>query len=265
MCALCQEEPMPDPSPFRWINRAGGAPVLILCDHASNAIPTALGDLGLDQAALEDHIAWDVGAAQVAEGLAHHFEAPAILSGYSRLVIDCNRYPDEANAIPAVSDGVAVPGNVDLTPEDVAWRQDTVFWPYHREIEATLAQFSEADQVPVVISVHSFTPVYGGARRPWDVAICWRDDDRMSAPVLEALSREPALTVGDNEPYSLDPADDYSLIEYGLAQGLAHLLVEIRNDGLVDGAGVARWTERLARAIEPAMANPAARQRRPRS
>ena len=244
-----------EPPPFRWVNRAGRAEMLVVCDHADNAVPADLGGLGLEADALTRHIAWDIGAARVAEHLGRSFDAPVILSGVSRLVVDCNRHPDHPNSIPTVSDGVAIPGNQGLTAAAAAARRAAYFEPYHQEIDHWVTGFVDRGAVPVLLSIHSFTPEFGGVRRPWPVGVCWRDDDRMAGPVLAHLRDHLGFDAGDNLPYALGPAEDYTLIEQGLRRGLAHLMVELSQAEVGDAAGAARWAEILAGAIEDALAD----------
>jgi len=160
--------------------------VLLTCDHASNAVPRALGGLGLGEAALSDHIGWDIGAAAVTRPLARVLDAPAILSGYSRLVVDCHRDPGDPTSIPAVSDGVSIPGNRDLSPEARAARIAACFAPYHAAIAARLDGVLAGGRVPALLSIHSFTPVMQGVARPWHIGILWDKDPRIPLPLLAA-------------------------------------------------------------------------------
>lgn len=147
-----------DPPPVTVLNREGRAPVLLLCDHASNAMPASLGTLGLDDAALSRHIAYDIGAADVTRALVERWDAAAVLSGYSRLIIDLNRDLDDPTSIPVISDGVVVPGNRALDPAEAAQRVDGLFWPYHSTAAAEIDRLRGRGQVPAVVSIHSFTP-----------------------------------------------------------------------------------------------------------
>ncbi len=249
-----------DPPPVEVANAAGAAPLLIVCDHAANRVPAALGDLGLPAAARAAHIAWDPGAAMIARHLSARFDAPAILSGYSRLVVDCNRYPHDPASMPEVSDGTPVPGNRDLEPAAREARLAALFRPYHAAIAARLDRFAAAQVVPVLLSVHTMTPRLGGRDRPWPVALSWRLDGRL-APALIAALRAGGIAAGDNEPYGLDPGEDYTVPEHAMRRGLAHVQVEFRQD-LVSGAGGARvWADRFADALAPLLGDP--RLRRP--
>lgn len=235
-----------DAPPFSLLNPTGRAPALIVCDHASRDIPAALNNLGLPQAALERHIAWDIGAGDLARSLARSLDAPAVLAGYSRLVIDCNRRRDDPTLILAESDGEVIPGNIGIDAAQRAERIHSCYAPYHLAVEQRLASFRMAGVVPAFISIHSFTPVLGGSVRPWHVGVLWDTDARMAAPMLEALRAVPDLNVGDNLPYSGRHPSDYTVDYHAESAGLPHLCLEVRQDLLADKEGVARWTEIIA-------------------
>src|SRR5258708_14633473 len=220
-----------DPPPFELLPPERRAPLLIICDHASRAMPRALGRLGLDETLLMRHIGWDIGAAEVTRRLAALLDAPAVLCGYSRLVIDCNRGLGDPTSIPEESDGVAVPGNVGLTPAARVARVDGIFRPYHAAIEAQLAAFAERGIVPVVFSVHSFTPVMNGFARPWHVGVLWDKDPRVPVPLIaELAAADPRRIVGDNEPYSAREPSGYPIRTHAEPAALPHPAGEIRQD-----------------------------------
>ncbi len=243
-----------DPSPYRLLNDASRVPLLLVCDHASRAVPRALAGLGLPEAELERHIGWDIGAARVTERLAEAFGACAVLSGYSRLVIDCNRAPGDASSIPEASDGTAIPGNRGLSDAELAARIDTFFWPYHHAITRVLAAFGHHGQVPVVLGVHSFTPRMNGFDRPWDVGVLWNHDPRLAVPLIEAL-RAQGLVVGDNEPYS-GRDTGYTVEAHAGSAGLPHAVLELRQDRIASEAGCREWADRLATVLPPLLARP---------
>jgi predicted N-formylglutamate amidohydrolase len=232
-----------DPPAFASFNTAGRAPALIVCDHASRAIPSALGCLGLPAAALERHIAWDIGAADLARSLARYLDAPAVLAGFSRLVIDCNRRLDDATLILAESDGQTIPGNVGIDARARAERVRSCHAPYHEAIDRHLEPFERRGIVPAFISVHSFTPVMNGTRRPWHVGVLWDEDPRMAVPMLASLGARPDICVGDNLPYSGRHPADYTVDRHAESTGLPHLCLELRQDLLLDARGVERWTD----------------------
>jgi predicted N-formylglutamate amidohydrolase len=246
-----------DPPVVEVFNQTGKAPVLVSCDHASNKVPRALGRLGLADSELGRHIGWDIGAAGVTRLLARQLDAPAILAGYSRLVIDCNRDPADASAMPAVSDAVAVPGNAMLSQAERGQRIEALFKPYHRKIECALDGFAARGVHPAVLSIHSFTPTMNGIARPWHIGVLWDKDPRIPVPLLAALRREAGLTVGDNEPYSAREPAGYTVRTHAVGRGLPHVAVEIRQDLIADTAGESEWAERLALALTPILEDPA--------
>jgi predicted N-formylglutamate amidohydrolase len=244
-----------DPAPVERINPDGRVDLLLLCDHASAAVPAALGLLGLAPAALERHIGWDIGAAAVTRRLAELLGAPAVLSGFSRLVIDCNRLLDDPTSIPPMSDGQAVPGNQDLSPAAREQRAASCFWPYQRAIEAQLSRALGLGAAPVILSIHSFTPRFQGFDRPWQAGVLWDRDPRIPLPLIAGLSAE-GLTVGDNEPYSARSPEGFTLHHHAAPRGLPHVLIELRQDEIDTDAGVHRFAGHLMRALQPILANP---------
>ncbi|MCZ8133120.1 MAG: N-formylglutamate amidohydrolase [Steroidobacteraceae bacterium] len=245
-----------DPVPYEIHEPAAPAPVLLVCDHASRAFPRKLGRLGLPEEATWRHIAWDLGAAELTRALAHRLRAPAILAGYSRLVVDCNRRLDDPTCFAAVSDGQRVPGNEDLGDVERRARAAACHEPYHDAIERHLGRLRGGGIVPAVVAVHSFTPVYGAQARPWNVGILWDKDPRLPVPLLERLRREPGLVVGDNEPYSGRHPADYTIDRHAERPGLPHVCLEVRQDQLLTPAGIARWAEVLGRALADVLALP---------
>lgn len=223
---------------------------LIICDHASNRVPAALGSLGLGDTDLQSHIAYDIGAAWVARRLALLLDAPCILSNVSRLVIDCNRYPTAHDSVPEISGGCTITGNLDLASQERNARRQVVFLPYHRAVEAAIRSAESSNLTPAVISVHSCTPVLGPKPRPWHVGISWARDSRMSAPIIEQLRAVKGTLVGDNEPYSLDIGEDFSVPEHAMSRGLAHLQIEFRQDLVSTKETAYGWAEQLYRAIQ---------------
>jgi predicted N-formylglutamate amidohydrolase len=242
-----------EPAAFEIVNAGGAGNAVLSCDHASPRLPRRLGTLGLGAAHLADHIAWDPGAADVARRLSDLLDAPLVLSGYSRLVIDCNRPLDSSESIPAQTDGVPVPGNRTLTPADRELRIEALFTPYHRAIRELLDR--RADRPSLLLSIHSFTPALAGERRPWSIGFAHGRDRRFAALMVGAMNRDEGLVVGDNQPYSVDDTTDYTIPVHGEDRGLPHVLVEIRQDGIATAADAATWAERLAAAfrhVEPA-------------
>ena len=241
-----------DPRPFYRIGPVGAYPHFVLvCDHASNAVPAHMERLGLDQAELDRHIGWDIGAAAVTRSLSTLLDVPAYLSGYSRLVVDCNRPVGSPSAMPAVSDGTFVPANQSISPEEAAARTDAFFRPYHDAIAACLDRVIGFGAVPILVAVHSFTPVFDGFARPWEVGLLYEHDDRLVQPLKEALhALRPGLAIGDNEPYAIEGPSDYSIPVHGQGRGLPHIEIELRQDLIGTQEGAEAWAEILAVAFK---------------
>ena len=243
-----------DPPPFSIHNDAGRAPLLLLCDHASKALPAALGDLGITADDLGRHIGWDIGALDLAIELARLLDAPLVASGYSRLVIDCNRWPGGEGSTPEVSDGTRIPANHGLTKEQIDARAEACFWPYHREVDRQLDRLTAGNRKCCMLVMHSFTPTMMGFARPWHVGVLWNDDPRLPLPLLDALRRDAALVVGDNEPYSSRDPSEYTLSAHARPRGIPYSSIEVRQD-LIETPGTAcAWARRLATPIREAVA-----------
>ncbi len=244
-----------DAPPFEIVNPNGVAEVLIVCDHASHAVPEAMERLGLTEELIQDHIGWDIGAAEVTRHMTELLDAPAILARYSRLLIDCNRPPEAPDRVPAVSDGVAIPANQSLDPAAVSARVEAFFQPYHDTIGTTIDAMLARGIVPGLVAIHSFTPVMEGAQRPWHVCVCWERDPRIAKPLIAELRREPGIRVGDNEPFEIEPLTDFTVPEHGARRGLPYVLIEIRNDQIRSADGVQQWAERLCRGLSRTLAD----------
>jgi predicted N-formylglutamate amidohydrolase len=243
-----------DPPPFSVHNEQGKAPLLLLCDHASKAVPRALGDLGISEVELSRHIGWDIGGLDAAIALAEALDAPLVASGYSRLVIDCNRWPGGEGSMPEISDGTSVPANHGLTKEQIDARAEACFWPYHREVDRHLDRMTADGRRIALLVMHSFTPEMAGFKRPWHVGVLWNDDARLPEPLLTELRRDPSLIVGDNEPYSARASYEYTLNAHAGPRNLPHCSLEVRQD-LIDTPDEARaWARRLAPAIGASVA-----------
>lgn len=248
-----------DPPAAQLVNGDGRTPLLLVCDHASNTIPRSLGTMGLPEEALFEHIAWDIGAAAVTTRMAEILDAPAILCGFSRLVIDCNRQPGDPSSVPPVSDTWPVPANQGMDQAHLDRRLDEVFHPYHRAITNTIAHMWQRDphRAPVLFAVHSFTPcMKSGQPRPWECGILWNKDPRLPVPMIEALRKaHPELTIGDNEPYD-GREIAYTTDTHAGAAGLAHAAVEVRQDLIADSDGADRWARILSDAMREALQRP---------
>ncbi len=246
-----------DPPPFTVVNADGAANVLLVADHASCAFPSAMNQLGLDDWVLDRHVAYDIGSAAVTLCLSELLDAPAVLAGYSRLIVDCNRRLDDPTAFIEVSDGIAVPGNIEIDEQEKARRVRSFFAPYHGAIEAELARLGQRGITPGLISIHSCTPVFDRVVRPWHIGVLWDRDSRIAGPLLDKLKAMPDICVGDNEPYSGRHPHDYTIDHHAEPGGLPHVGIEIRQDLIDQRDGAEAWAERLYRGLKDVLADPA--------
>jgi predicted N-formylglutamate amidohydrolase len=236
-----------DVPPVHEDNVAGRSPFLLTCDHYGRIIPRLLGDLGLPAAELTRHIAWDIGIAGVADALSKDLGAHLIAQRYSRLVIDCNRPPEAPSSIPRISEATVIQGNENLADEAAATRRRAIFDPYHRRIGEVIEQRLR-DKIPtVLVSLHSFTPVYAGIARPWHIGTLYHRDTKLAPLLLKLLREDAGLVVGDNEPYAVSDDTDYTIPIHGEARGLMNTGIEIRQDLIAEPAGQRQWADRLAR------------------
>src|SRR5258706_13945156 len=236
-----------DVPPVLEDNAAGRSPFLLTCDHYGRLIPRVLGDLGLPAGELTRHIAWDVGIAGVADALSKQLDAHLIAQRYSRLVIDCNRPPGAPGADPRISEATVIPGNEGLTRDATELRRRAVFDPYHRRIAEVIEERLRHCIPTVLVSLHSFAPVYAGIARPWHIGTLYHRDTRLPQLLLKQLRAEADLVVGDNEPYAVSDETDYTIPVHGEARGLMNTGIEIRQDLIADPAGQVLWADRLAR------------------
>ncbi len=227
--------------------------VIIICDHASNHIPDGYDNLGLEADVLDSHIGWDIGAADVARCMSFMMNVPAIFASTSRLLIDCNRHPDHASLIPAISDGVSVPANQQLSISNIESRKKSYYDPFHRACTEIISDHVEEGYKPLVIGLHSFTPNMDDVDRPWQIGFMWDEDPRLAQAMIGLIERETDLTVGINEPYS--GRDLYYTMErHGAAHGLPQCVIEIRNDLITEGEGMIRqWSALLADCLDECM------------
>jgi len=234
--------------PYRNVDGDATLGLLIVCDHAGNRIPEGYRTLGLKPEDLHRHIAYDLGAEGVAAGLAAALGAPAVLSRFSRLLIDPNRGLDDPTLIMQLSDGLVVPGNAGLSTAELEARIEGFYRPYDRAIERAVEAGIAAGKPPVILSVHSFTQAWKGVTRPWAVSVLWDKDPRFALPLLEGLRTIPDVEVGDNVPYSGQLKGD-TLYRHATMRGLAHALVELRQDLILAAEGQAEWAGHLARVV----------------
>jgi predicted N-formylglutamate amidohydrolase len=233
---------------FEIIEGPASSRYILVCDHASNRIPPEYDNLGLDPLQLERHIAYDIGVADLTRALAKELAAPAVLSCFSRLLIDPNRGDDDPTLVMKLSDGAVVPGNAKVDDAEVARRIARFSGPYHAAIDRTIDRALAAGVQPVLFSIHSFTPVFHDGPRPWHCSVLWERDGRLAAPLLAALRAEPDIVTGENEPYAGALKGD-SMTRHGMDRGLPHAIVEIRQDLLDDESGISAWALRLSRIL----------------
>jgi predicted N-formylglutamate amidohydrolase len=242
-----------EPAPFEVVNPDSRGELLLICDHASNRVPARLDNLEVTGQHLASHIGWDPGAAAVARKLTAQLDAALVLSNYSRLVIDCNRWPDTADSIPATSGGITIPGNAALSAEDALDRRRTLFDPYQAEIAGRLI---DARPHCALLSIHSFTPSLVGNHRPWSIGVCYRNDQMLArhwraalqARIEEKFTDRDSVTVGDNEPYAIEAGCDYTIPVQGESRGISSIMLEIRQDRIQDCAGVQLWSDIISKA-----------------
>jgi predicted N-formylglutamate amidohydrolase len=233
---------------------SGASPFLLVCDHAGRRIPRRLQNLGLSAGELAHHIAWDIGIAGVGRLLADRLDACLIMQPYSRLVIDCNRPPGSDESIALFSDATRIPGNESLSANDAELRVREIFTPYHQAIEKHLDARKKTKRPVILISLHSFTPVYGGISRAWQAGVLYHRYRALADALREQLSAGSDLIVGDNEPYTVDDESDYTLPVHGEKRSVIHVAIEIRQDLIGEEAGQLAWAARLAEVLPQAVA-----------
>ncbi len=242
-----------DPAVFRVVRPAGRSSVLLTADHAGRAIPRRLARLGLSDAVLDTHVAWDLGVADLSQRLSACLDAFLIQHNYSRLVIDANRPPEAPDSIVSLSEHTLIAANRNLPSAERQRRIAELFHPYHHRIGAELDARARRAQPTVLVTLHSFTPVHAGVGRPWDVGVLYGRDGRLGRRMLQLLSAERGLQVGDNEPYAVNDASDFTVVVHGERRRIPHVELEIRQDLLATEAGLREWAERLASLLEKSL------------
>jgi predicted N-formylglutamate amidohydrolase len=236
---------MPDePRAVTLDNTHSASPFLLVCDHAGNRIPRKLGTLGLSESDLSRHIAWDIGIAGVGRTLSGRLDACLIMQIYSRLVIDCNRPPGSPTSIARSSEDTLIPGNQNVSAEEAAQRRREIFEPYHAAIKQHLE--ARKNRLTFLISLHSFTPVYGGIPRPWQTGVLYNRSSVLAHALRDLMQVPGDRIVGDNEPYSITDDTDYTIPVHGEKCRLPHVAIEIRQDLIAEEPGQKEWAERLA-------------------
>ncbi len=241
-----------EPPPYGVINPDGATDLLLLCEHALPRIPRRLAHLGLPKSERLRHIGWDIGALSLARDLSARLDAPLFHTGYSRLVVDCNRPLGNPSLIPETSETTPIPGNRDLGAHERTERLETFFHPFHAAVSRRLDLRAAASKPTFVVGIHSYTPVYKGVARPWHAGILYADAAGFAGRMMRALAQEDGLKIGDNEPYRIDQ-DDYTVPVHADARGLPGLLIEVRHDLICTAQGVAEWAVRLERCLRLAM------------
>jgi predicted N-formylglutamate amidohydrolase len=229
------------------VNPAGRAPFVLLCEHASRLLPPGYGRLGLEAAELDRHIAWDIGAAELATRVACLLDAPLFLAGYSRLLIDLNRPPDSPTSIPEISEATFIPGNVGLDAAERRRRHEIWFKPFHDAVAAFLE--ARNGTATTVIGIHTFTPVFKGVSRGWQAGVLFRQAETLGERLAEAIEKRCGTPVGRNEPYRVTLEEDYTVPVHGDGQNRPAALIEVRQDLVTDVFGIERWSRLLAAAL----------------
>ncbi|MGU3406042.1 N-formylglutamate amidohydrolase [Methylobacterium brachiatum] len=243
----------PAPHPCEIIPGDPACGLVIACDHASNFVPSDI-ELGVPESEFGRHIAYDIGAAAVTRGLAARLNVPAILTNFSRLIIDPNRGRSDPTLVMRLSDGAVVPGNARIDEAGKQARIARFYAPFDAAIDEAVAAAEAAGRPPAILTMHSFTPYWRGIARPWQVGILYDRDERFARPLIAALEADPAgLTVGDNQPYGGGLPGD-TIDRHATARGLPNALVEIRQDLIAGAAGQEEWAERFARILRPLIA-----------
>jgi predicted N-formylglutamate amidohydrolase len=238
-----------EPPAVTVLNEAGRSPYVLLCEHASRYIPPHYGKLGLPDHELTRHIAWDIGAEGIARRLSAALDASLFLSGYSRLLIDCNRPIGVATSIPEISETTTIPGNIGLDGSERQRRAELYFWPFQTAVKAHLDGRLKGGRPTIVFGVHTFTPMFKGAARPWHAGVLYRKSEDFGERLLRLLA-EPGLRLAANEPYTIEDDHDYTVPVHGEARGLEAVLIEVRQDLVGEGVGEAFWAARLAKALQ---------------
>lgn len=244
-----------DPPAVRILNRHGAARCVLLCDHASFLVPPSLGTLGLDAEDFMRHYAGDIGAARMTETLSELLDAPAVLGGYSRLVVDLNRWIDHPTAFAEDGEGKPVPGNIGLSQAERLARIEAFYEPYHGAVDAVLTEREDKGIAPAVISIHSFTPVFFGQARVWEIGMLWTHDPRLPVPMMKYFT-DRGYIVGDNEPYDARDMRGVTHAVHADGRRLANVLIEVRQDLVADNGQADHWATMIAESLQEPLRNP---------
>lgn len=243
-----------EPAPYRIENPRGKAPILIVCDHASNRVPAALDNVGLSRAELAKHIAWDPGTEDIGRYMSEKLDATAFFATYSRIVVDVNRGENSPECMREVSDHIHVPGNKNLSAAEKRQRLDEIFWPYHRALAAQIKTYRKKGIVPLIVSLHSFTPEMDGYKRPWEIGVLWNKEETIARRLVESLcAQNPGMVVGENEPYTLKQASlsKNTIKTHAEDAGLPYVIVEFRQDLVGKKRDALKWGRIFIEALAP--------------
>lgn len=246
-------------APVNVLNNSGISPVVIICEHASDYIPDTLGDLGLARADRQSHAVWDIGARDLSHTLSKKLDSVLIEGCISRLVYDCNRPPNVPSAFPTQSERIVIPGNEGLDAAARHERAEAVYVPFCSTVQSVLAQRQKVTPQPIVVTVHSFTPVYHGVQRAVEIGILHDDDPAFALAMMNSADRLPGRNIALNEPYAKSDGVTHSLAIYGVANGLPNVMLEVRNDLLTNETEIEAMAEDLLALLLPAVRAMAAR------
>ncbi|SIS96469.1 N-formylglutamate amidohydrolase [Neptunomonas antarctica] len=231
------------------INPQGQSDVLLVCEHASHYIPENFANLGLSEAERLSHIGWDIGAAGMAQALSTKLDASLILQRYSRLLYDCNRPPSEASAVPPLSEMTEIPGNKDLTAEQRDYRVQHIYRPFHAEIAQQIAARKAAGRQTILVTIHSFTPLYMGQSRTVQLGVICHESNTFAKAFYQQASLESGFDIRMNEPYGPSDPVLHMVTRHGDEQQIPNVMLEVRNDLLIDAVGQHAWAQRVADAL----------------
>lgn len=240
------------PSAVSVHNEHGRSKIVLVCEHASSHMPAEFDGLGLPRSKLKEHIAWDIGALQVAKRLADLLDAPLVHANVSRLILDINREPGHRGSIPEISESTEILANKGLSAAARSARVRSIYEPFHETLASVVGR-RRFDGGPWVISIHSYTPIYKGFERPWHVGILHNEDMRLSTKLLTALKQDESLIVGDNEPYAPSDGVYHTIERHTASAGYVGAMVEIRNDLIHDATGQSDWAARFHRILMECM------------
>ncbi len=228
---------------FEILNPHGKANIILISEHASNHIPTDYKKLGLDDQLLETHIAWDIGIGSITRNLSVMLDAPAVLACFSRLLIDANRGLDQAGLIPISSDGYSIPGNQNISADELKRRIEKFYNPFHEATDKLIKSNITNTEAPIILNMHSFTPAMNNNRRKWHAGVLWNKDDRIAKVLNRNLTRK-GFIIGDNQPYSGRHLN-HTVNTHGHTHGYPHLNIEIRQDEISNAQDINKWSDLL--------------------